>query len=328
MKATSSPDRERKGVEIAGEALNLIRVAPFHIVSSYFIGSVPFILGLLYFWSDMSKSAFAPQRCFNASLGLAALFIWMKCWQSVFASGLKNHLTGTPGTAWTFSRISAMIARQTSIQPYGLLMIPLAMLLLIPFYAVHSFYQNATVMENGDEIDSRSFMKRAWKQGLLWPKQNHVIMWLLSPWVLISGMITIFATIWFVMSLSPDMQSIAYELDTSSKYLLLVFAVFLIYQLVLPLSPFGCIVAGNIAIAIILLPYLSGFLFGVETNFALSGIHGIMNTSFIMTVYGLSYLCLDPVIKAAYVLRCFYGDSRQSGQDLLIELDAFSRKEE
>ncbi len=38
---------------------------------------------------------------------------------------------------------------------------------------------------------------------------------------------------------------------------------------------------------------------------------------------GLTYLCVDPIVKAFYALRCFYGESLQSGEDLKAELKPF-----
>ena len=37
-----------------------------------------------------------------------------------------------------------------------------------------------------------------------------------------------------------------------------------------------------------------------------------------------AWLCVDPVIKATFVLRCFYGESLRTGQDLRAELKSFA----
>jgi hypothetical protein len=39
-----------------------------------------------------------------------------------------------------------------------------------------------------------------------------------------------------------------------------------------------------------------------------------------MAAVWMTYLCVDPILKAAYLLRCFYGESRRSGEDLKTEL--------
>lgn len=317
MKPTSNQENQ-SGFEMAGRAFHLVCSTPLPVLAAYFIGTVPFVLGLLYFWADMSRSAFAARRCFDASFGLAALFLWMKCWQSVFAAGLRAGLTRTPPPAWTAGRLLRLALKQTALQPYGLFLIPAAMVVMFPFYAAHAFYQNLTVMDDGREESIKDLARRAWKQSLIWPRQNHVLIWLLSPWVLASGLLAAYTLGWIVVSAESDLQV---KSGLVWAYLLLNVVLLAIY----PLSPFGCAVAGNIAAGLILLPELAKFLFGIESVFTLGGDYSILNTTFLVTVFGLSYLCLDPFLKAAHALRCFYGESLQTGEDLLTELRTFTK---
>jgi hypothetical protein len=64
-------------------------------------------------------------------------------------------------------------------------------------------------------------------------------------------------------------------------------------------------------------------LLGIETVFSRSPM-AMLNSTFFMSILGLTYLCVDPVVKTLYVLRCFYGESLQSGEDLKAELRQFS----
>jgi hypothetical protein len=57
----------------------------------------------------------------------------------------------------------------------------------------------------------------------------------------------------------------------------------------------------------------------VETIFSISKTH-LLNNTFFAVVCSLSYLCLDPLMKASYCLRCFYGESLQTGEDLKVDL--------
>ena len=77
--------REGRGaLDLIDEAVHLLRRAPAGLLAVYYVGAMPFVLGLLYFWADMSRSAFAEKHLAASALGLAGLFIWMKCCQSVF----------------------------------------------------------------------------------------------------------------------------------------------------------------------------------------------------------------------------------------------------
>jgi len=73
----------------------------------------------------------------------------------------------------------------------------------------------------------------------------------------------------------------------------------------------------------LLLPGLAKTLFGIETMFARS-VFSMLNTTFFAAMFGLTYLCVDPIVKAVYALRCFYGESLQSGEDLKVELKQFA----
>ena len=82
---------------------------------------------------------------------------------------------------------------------------------------------------------------------------------------------------------------------------------------------FGLVIFINLAALILWTPGLIRDLLGVESTFTRSGIHAL-NTTFLMITAGLTYLCLDPLIKAVYALRCYYGLSVRSGEDLAVEL--------
>jgi hypothetical protein len=63
-------------------------------------------------------------------------------------------------------------------------------------------------------------------------------------------------------------------------------------------------------------------LFDVESVFT----HGesMVNSTFFAAVFGLTYLCVDPIVKTIYTLRCFYGEAVESGEDLKVELRGFA----
>jgi len=305
-------DRAIGGLQVASEALNLVRTAPPATLVAYYVGSVPCVLGLLYFISDMSRSAFARERCFTLSLVMAGLFLWMKAWHAVFAAGLRDRLMETQAP-WTTRRGMRLVATQVALQPYGLVLIPVSILLLAPFYAVYSFYQNVTVLGDGRSSNTRTVRRDAWNLCRLWPVQNHVLIWLLSPWVLAVGLIAAFGSARLLVSLTP-------ELHGMQGFLWFFLSLLLIFYVVLPIAPFACAVAGNVAAILIMLPAALRSFFGIQTVFTLSGWHGIFNTTFLSAVLAISYLCLDPIIKAAYVLRCYYGESRRTGEDLVSEL--------
>src|ERR1041385_6765964 len=133
-------ERSKPALDLLEEAFHVLRTAPTHILIRYYLGSLPFILALLFFWADMSKSPFAPEHLIESSLGLAIFFTWMKCWQASFVFHLKSFFTGTKDTVLPRKRILRLIFVQTVMQPAGLFLIPFAFLLFLPFGWIYAYY--------------------------------------------------------------------------------------------------------------------------------------------------------------------------------------------
>ena len=255
--------RSPGALQILDETIYLLRNGFGKLLPAYYIGSLPFVLGLLYFWADMSRAADAYDYLGRSSLGMALLFVWMKCWQSIFAVRTRDYILGQTSTAWTGRRISDLIAVQTVVHASAFIVLPAAMLLILPFGWCYAFYQNVTAAPSDERSGFGAICRYAWQQATLWPMENHL---LLAAW-----------------------------------------------------SFFSAVVLIDLALAVFMLPYLIKKFFGIETLFTLSGFNAV-NTTFLAAVFGLAYLCLDPIIKIAYALRCFHGESLVTGMDIKTEL--------
>lgn len=267
MKKSKGKHR-KSAIRILEESIHLLRLSPASLLSIYYIGSMPFILGFFYFWGDMSRSAFAREYCAVSALGLALLFVWMKCWQAVFTVKMREQILDAQSEALSFGRIINLAATQALIHSSSFLILPVALVMTIPFGWCFAFYQNVTAQALFQEEDIKTVCKKSWYFANLWPKQNHILI-----------------------------------------------LVFVAFALILFL---------NLATAIFILPYGLKIFFGVETIFTLSGIN-FFNSTFLIAVIGITYLCVDPIIKTAYLLRCFYGAALTTGEDIHIELNKFIR---
>jgi len=247
------------------EAVHLLRSAPGTLLAGYYLGSIPFVLGLLYFWADMSRSANANEHSATAALGLPFLFVWMKFWQAVFTFQVRARIAGELQYRWPLRRVASVAATQSLIQSTRFLVIPIAALMVIPFGFCYAFFQNVTAHVEQDIQNVKSTCKWAWWQAGLWPRQNHLLIGIF--WI------------------------------------------------------FGVIIFLNVSVTAFIIPQLVKTLFGIESMFTLSGIRMILNTTFWIVMLAMTYLCLDPLIKTAYVLRCFYGSALKSGEDLKTELN-------
>jgi hypothetical protein len=171
-----SAQRGRPALDLIEDAVHLLRTVPLSTLLAYYIGAIPFALGLLYFWADMSRGAFAQRRCVLASFAMALLFLWLKCWQSVFAAKLHERVAALASSTWTMRRIFQLVLVQGALQPSRLIVHPISLVLTIPFGWVTAFYENVTVLGDGSEPDVRAVMKKAAGQARFWQGQNHAVL--------------------------------------------------------------------------------------------------------------------------------------------------------
>ncbi len=294
MAGFSKPGR-RSGLELLEEAMHLLRASPMQAIACYYIGSLPFVLALLYFLADMSKSAQAASHLPGASLGLCILFLWMKCWHGAFTSQLMARVSGQEPPGPTAGSIARLVLAQGTVAPVGLMVagialfpliglyvrdpsvgfliaaVPLAGLLLFVFSWPYAYFQSATVILGNPGPGRRgglSLFGAPARAASYWPGQNIQAMLLLA----LLGLL-----IWF-----------------------------------------------NVVQAMLLPPMLAKQFLDVETVFSRGGFDP-SNTTFLAISLSLTYLLVDPIVKAFYTLRCFYGQSFHNGQDLLAELRAAAR---
>jgi len=244
-------------LELIEEATSLLRRAPAEIHALYYLGTLPFVLGALYFWADMSRNADANGHLAGASLGLALLFLWMKYWQARFCGRLSRLVLNGSDTP----RAAGTALAQAIFQPWSLVLLPLALLVTLPFGWCLAFFQNITVIGGGPDLCRVYGSAR--RQAMLWQGQNHLLIFI---------------------------------------FLLL-----------------GLVVFANLCIGAFFLPRLVKTLVGVESLYSRSNLY-LLNSTFWAAMAALTHICIDPLVKAAYTLRCHYGESLASGADLLAEL--------
>ena len=276
-------------LDLLDEAFHRLRLAPLSLLGVYYLGTLPFLLALLYFWADQSRSPDAAERALGGAGLVAVLFVGMKVAHAAFAARLAARLRGQPAPAWTWTRLGRLALVQATLQPPGLFVLGLptlllmllvdqhsspdhvafivllALLLSLPFAWLYAFYQNVTVFGDGASAATRPVFRRAWRGALHRPKQNHAGLSLLS-------LLGLFVTL-------------------------------------------------NLVLVLIGGPMLLKMFTGEENLFTRNLTH-LFSTTFFMVLSSLVYLALDPLVKAFYVLRCFYEDSQRTGEDLLSDLAA------
>lgn len=195
---------ETGAINLLEETFYLLRTIPLAHLFPYYLGSAPFVLGFLYFWGDMSRGAFSYRHIGESVLVVSLLFIWMKCWQSVFTARLLSWIKGEPPPSWSAGRVIRMSVEQTFIQPTGLFLLPILLFLMVPFGWGYAWYQNTTVYGNGASRNLRDLLSSLKTQSLLFPEQNHTVLLILSlfgPALFLNILILIYAIPWLLQTL-------------------------------------------------------------------------------------------------------------------------------
>lgn len=165
--------RGRPPLDVIEEAVRLLRGTPLDVLLAYYVGAVPYWLAMLYFLADMSHGGRAHSYLAEASLGLGALYVWMKCWQAVFARGVWAVHAMEPPPRWTPRRVARLVRAQAALQPPGLFAWAFAVLALFPYAWVCGFCHGVSVFGDGESSDLRAVIRRAGAQAGLWPAQAH-----------------------------------------------------------------------------------------------------------------------------------------------------------
>jgi hypothetical protein len=161
-------------LEWVESAVRLLRSAPPGALLCYYVGSATCMLGLLYFWADMSRGAFAAGHLIESALNAALLYVWMKCWQAVFLSKLRAHLFLEPEEPWTVGRVARLVLIQASLQPAGLFLRFIAANILIPYIWTYSFFMGIAILGDGREPSLRAVLRGAAREAGLWWRETHL----------------------------------------------------------------------------------------------------------------------------------------------------------
>lgn len=313
--------RDRQGspfLDLLEESLHLLRSAPLSITLHFYFGTIPFVMGLLFFSMDFSQASYSDAEAALAALGLALLYAWMKTWQAIFCQQLRRWLCGSSSEPGKTGNFFSVFFQQLIVQPTSFIVVPLSLVIALPFGWTYAFYQNISVLGDGTEPSLKKLSSRAWLQASLWPKQNHMGIWLISPLLFVAASTLMLLMFYVFARVNP------YWMHAPQAYFVLISLLLLAMGFIA--NPCGAVVTLNIGVALCLLPSLLKMLTGIETIFTL-GPSYMLSATFLITVCSLTYLTLEPLVKAFYVLRCFYGDSIRTGEDLKAGMQALSLRQ-
>ncbi|MFT5127109.1 MAG: hypothetical protein ACI8W8_000710 [Rhodothermales bacterium] len=270
----------------------------------YLLGSIPFWTMLVLFWGEMRFNNAAADSCALWALALSVTFVWMKACHVLYTSQLRRALDDDVAS-WSLPSVLAMLCRQTLLHATGIIIYPIAVILALPFGWCYAFYQNLSVLDEPN-ISLRELTRASWDQAMLQPKENHWAIWLASP-----------AMIWAVAVLVGAM-GIASTMVESSVLEGLGIMFITLGILIVVMAPVPLLVAVNVAALLMAVPYLLRIFLGIETMMSTAPVRVLTSPTFLLVVTAITYVLLDPIMKAYYVIRCFLGRSRVTGADLAL----------
>lgn len=225
----------------------------------YYLGTLPFLFGVLLFLIDMTKGAFASSYLLESSLGVALLFFWMKFWHINFCRELQKTISQDTDRKKTVS-ITTLI-NSIALQSIGLFLIPLSFFTVAGVPFAFAFFQYGLILDENENF--RSFLSKCRKNTILWPMQNSMIL----------------------------------------SVLLLAFIFVMI----------------NAFTIISMIPLIAIKILGLQ-SFEYFGNSGSFWVTFILSTLMISWSIMDPIIKAIYSLRYYYGMSIKNGMDLIVPI--------
>lgn len=197
MSRPKKPQQGSPALDTLEDAVQLVRGTPAATWLLYYGSTLPFVLGFLFFWSEMSRGAFALDHLAQGSCLLAVAFVLLKTGQAIALEGMQCRLTNHPPEPLTLRRFGRALAIQAALSPAGLIVRPIALLITLPYAWVAAAYHNLVLLGNGNQ-PAATVWKESIRLAKLWPRQNHEglsILWLV--------MVVVWINLAILLSLVP-----------------------------------------------------------------------------------------------------------------------------
>jgi hypothetical protein len=172
-------------MDVIEEATALLRNLSARAWFAFYAPSIPFVLCLLLFWSEMSRAPDATHRLVPGALLLTVMYVVMKCGHAVFGDLLLSLLRRDPAppprfrpTQWL--KLAASQAFLHSTMPWILFLCSFP---VFPLAWAYAFYRNAGILACGHFRSHGSvstLIGRSLRAAHHAPRSNHAVLLTLS----------------------------------------------------------------------------------------------------------------------------------------------------
>jgi hypothetical protein len=155
------PVTETAPIDLVEEAIHVLRGAGVRGLALIWTGAIPFAVGVLLFWRDMTHYDRNVELCAWESLLLVALLLWMNVLRGLFAASLHAQLAGAAsgGNKGFFRTVGVHLVLGTS----KLLLMPLAVLTVLAIPGAVGFFRIAITVAAVDGDDFSKTVAKARK---------------------------------------------------------------------------------------------------------------------------------------------------------------------
>ena len=170
---------ERSALQIVEEGFHLLRTIDVSYYVWFYLGAVPFAVGLRFFTADQSRSSLAEQSAPGAAMLMALLYFWMRFCQARFCGGLWETIS--PGHLPDRSVIEKFrsVAALFFLQALWLPMVAVGLFFALPLGWIVAALQNFTILaatQNYGDRPLRNIFSDGLKHSHYDWAQNHGIL--------------------------------------------------------------------------------------------------------------------------------------------------------
>ena len=170
---------ERSSLQIVEEGFHLLRTIDVSYFVWFYLGAVPFAVGLLFFTADQSRSSLAEQSAPGAATLMALLYFWMRFCQARFCGGLWETINPGHLPERTFVEKFRAGAALFFLQALWLPMMVIGLFFALPLGWVVAALQNFTILaatQNYGDCPLRNIFSDGLKHSHYDWAQNHGIL--------------------------------------------------------------------------------------------------------------------------------------------------------
>jgi hypothetical protein len=140
-------------IDLLEEAIHLLRRTSAITYAYYIVGVTPFALLFFQLLADASYHRYLAEHVSDSAIRLAIGYCWMKGFQAMACQHLLASYSGEPVRRRGPLELLKLWSAQCAIQPWGILIKPMAFIAMVPSPFVDAFFQTASVVITGNPGD-------------------------------------------------------------------------------------------------------------------------------------------------------------------------------